>query len=126
MVVPLVKLAAGVNVAVRVVPLPEMVPKEPFAKETSSLVKLLPGSSVNEKVMAAVSSALSLVLSLVIEMLGTIVSTCSVVTPLATLFRFVLSLTKASALTLMLAVPAARAGLGVKLALNTVSLTLVS
>ncbi len=60
---PLAKLAVGVKTAVRVKPVPLMAPRVPPVTAMSPTepfhAKLLPGSSVNVKVMLAVSPALS-------------------------------------------------------------------
>ncbi len=60
---PLARLAVGVKTAVRVRPVPLMVPKVPpvtiRSPELPSHAKLVPGFSENVKVMLAVSPALS-------------------------------------------------------------------
>ena len=72
-------LAAGVKTAVRVRPVPLMVPKLPPTNTTSPVVpshaKLLPGSSEKVKVMLAVSLEVKLDLSDVMATLGAVVST---------------------------------------------------
>jgi hypothetical protein len=71
---PLAKLAVGVNTAVRVRPVPLMVPKLPPVTTTSPALpfqaKLLPGSSVNVKVMVAVSPSLKALVLLLINTEG--------------------------------------------------------
>ena len=61
--VPLVRLAVGVNTAVRVRSVPLMTPNTPpvttRSPELPSQAKLVPGSSENVKVMLAVSPAFS-------------------------------------------------------------------
>ena len=77
--VPLPWLAAGVNTAVRVRPVPLMAPKLPPAMTTSPVVpshaKLVPGSSEKVKVMVAVSLVFRLDLLDVMATLGAVVST---------------------------------------------------
>ncbi len=77
--VPLPELAAGVNIAVRVRPVPLMAPKLPPAMTRSPVVpsqaKLVPGSSENVKVMVAVSLEVKLDLSDAMTTLGAVVST---------------------------------------------------
>ena len=77
--VPLPWLAAGVNTAVRVRPVPLMAPKLPPAMTTSPVVpshaKLVPGSSENVKVTEAVSVEFKLDLSEAMTTLGAVVST---------------------------------------------------
>ena len=57
--VPLVKLAVGVNTAVRTRPVVLSVPRVPPDTTTSLEVKLLKGSSLKVKVMLAVPPALT-------------------------------------------------------------------
>ena len=75
---PLPRLACGVNVAVRVRPLPEIAPSVPLVTTTSPLVpfhvKVLPGSSLKVKVIVAVSPAFSALLLLVMAIVGAMVS----------------------------------------------------
>ena len=75
---PLDRLVGGVNVAVRVRPLPEIAPRVPPLTDTSPLVpfhvKVLPGSSLNVKVIVAVSPAFSALLLLVMASVGFTVS----------------------------------------------------
>ena len=75
---PLAKLGVGVKTAVRVRPVPLMALRVPPETNRSSVVpfhvKLEPGSSVNVKVMAAVSPALSVDTSEVIVTVGANVS----------------------------------------------------
>ena len=70
--------AAGVKVAVRVRPLPEIALRLPPLTVTSpdvpSQVNVAPGSSLNVKVMVAVSPALRLATLLVIATVGAVVS----------------------------------------------------
>ena len=77
--VPLPWLATGVNTAVRVRAVPLMAPKLPPTSTTSPEVpfhaKLVPGSSENVKVMAAVSVEFKVDLSEVMATLGAVVST---------------------------------------------------
>ena len=72
------KLAVGVKTAVRVIPVPLIAPKVPPVVSTSptlpSQAKLLPGSSVKVKVMAAVSPDLKSETSEGIDTLGARVS----------------------------------------------------
>ena len=76
--VPLVRLAVGVNTAVRVRPVPLMAPKEPPATtrspELPSQAKLVPGFSEKVNVMLAVSPALSAATLLAILTVGNRVS----------------------------------------------------
>ena len=73
------KLFEGVNTALRVTPVPLMALKLPLVKCTSpvvpSHVKVLPGSSLNVKVMLAVSPILSWLTSDVMANVGAVVST---------------------------------------------------
>ena len=75
---PEARLAVGVKVAVRVRPLPLISLSVPPVTTTSPSepfqAKLMPGSSLNEKVMVAVSSDLSASLLLVMERVGARVS----------------------------------------------------
>ena len=75
---PLARFAVGVNVAVRVRPLPEIALSVPLVTTTSPLVpfhaKVLPGSSLKVKVIVAVSPAFSALLSLVMLSVGNFVS----------------------------------------------------
>lgn len=77
--VPETTLAVGVNVAVRVKPVPLILPRVPPLTTTSPALdaqtKLLPGSSLNVKVMAAVSPDFKVVTSEVMLTLGAVVST---------------------------------------------------
>ena len=73
--VPEARPGVGVKVAVRVRPLPLIVPSVPPVKLTSLLTKLDPGSSLKLKVMVAVWPALSAALLLVIASVGASVST---------------------------------------------------
>ena len=77
--VPDTTLAVGVNVAVRVKPVPLMLLKVPPLSTTSPALeahtKLLPGSSLNVKVMAAVSPDFKVATSEVMLTLGAVVST---------------------------------------------------
>ena len=77
--VPDTTLAVGVKVAVRVNPLPLMLPSMPPLTTTSPALeaqtKLLPGSSLNVKVMAAVSPAFKVATSDVMLTAGPVVST---------------------------------------------------
>ena len=72
-------LAVGVNVAVRVKPVPLMLLKVPPLTTTSPALdaqtKLLPGSSLKVKVMIAFSPSFKLVRSEVMLTLGAVVST---------------------------------------------------
>ena len=76
--VPLAKLAVGVNIAVRVRPVPLMALSEPPVASTSPTVpfqaKLLPGSSENEKVIVAVSPIFKALVLLLISTEGAKVS----------------------------------------------------
>ena len=76
---PLARPAVGVKVAVRVNPVPLIAPKLPLLTTTSPNTKLLPGSSLKVKVIAAVSPAFSVDLSLVIVKLGGVVSVTTIV-----------------------------------------------
>ena len=75
---PLLKFGVGVKAAVRVRPVPLMAPNVPPVTAKSPAVpfqaKLAPGSSVNVKVMAAVSPDFKLETSEVIVTLGASVS----------------------------------------------------
>src|SRR5512133_104733 len=73
--VPPLVFAVGVKVAVRVKPLPLIVPSVPPVVTTSASVKVAPGSSLKVKVIAAVSPILSVDTSLVIASVGAVVST---------------------------------------------------
>ena len=77
--VPDTTFAVGVNVAVRVKPVPLMLPKVPPLTSTSpeldAHTKLLPGSSLNVKVMAAVSPVFKALTSEVMLTVGAVVST---------------------------------------------------
>ena len=77
--VPETTLAVGVKVAVRVKPVPLILPKVPPLTSTSPALdahtKLLPGSSLNVKVMAAVSPAFKALISEVMLTVGAVVST---------------------------------------------------
>ena len=77
--VPETTLAVGVKVAVRVKPVPLMLLKVPPLSTTSPALeahtKLLPGSSLNVKVMAAVSPDFKVAKSEVMLTLGAVVST---------------------------------------------------
>ena len=77
--VPETTLAVGVKVAVRVKPVPLMLLKVPPLSTTSPALeahtKLLPGSSLNVKVMAAVSPDFKVATSEVMLTLGAVVST---------------------------------------------------
>ena len=64
--------------AVRVAPVPKIAPSVPPDTEMSEAVKLAPGSSLNAKVMVAVSPAFSALLSLEIARVGARVSMASV------------------------------------------------
>ena len=76
--VPLAKLAVGVKTAVRVRPVPLMAPSVPPVTVMSPAepfhAKLLPGSSVNVKMMLAVSPALRVLTLEVIAKVGVSVS----------------------------------------------------
>lgn len=76
--VPAATLLVGVNVAVRVKPVPLMLPKVPPVTSTSPALdvhtKLLPGSSLNAKVMAAVSPDFNALTSEVMLTVGAVVS----------------------------------------------------
>ena len=76
---PLLKLAVGVKMAVRVSPVPLMALKVPLLSVISptlpSHTKLLPGSSENVKVILAVCPTNNWVLLLVIATVGAVVST---------------------------------------------------
>ena len=72
--VPEARLAVGVKVAPRVRPLPLMAPRVPPVVVTSPAAKLLPGSSLKVKVMAALWPALTAATSLVIASVGASVS----------------------------------------------------
>ncbi|CAB5707178.1 Uncharacterised protein [Comamonas aquatica] len=106
--VPPFVLAAGVKVAVRVVPVPEMALKVPPVTTTSpvvpSQVKVLPGSSLNVKVMVAVSPILSVDTLLVIPNVGAVVSMVTSKPADASLTLPAVSV----AVTLMLYVPSAK------------------
>ena len=71
---PLARFPVGVNVAVRISPLPEIGPMVPPLTTTSPLVpshvKVLPGSSLKMKVIVAVSPAFSALLSLTMLSVG--------------------------------------------------------
>ena len=75
---PLAKLAVGVNVAVRVSPVPLIAPRVPPEMFRSPLVpfqaKLVPGSSEKVKVIVAVSPTFSTVMFEVIATVGASVS----------------------------------------------------
>ena len=75
---PLDKLAVGVNVPVRVRPVPLMAPKVPPEIVKSPAVpfqaKLVPGSSENVNVMVAVSPTFNVATFEVIETVGATVS----------------------------------------------------
>ena len=77
--VPESTFSVGVKVAVRVSPVPLMLLKVPPLKTTSPMLdaqtKLLPGSSLKVKVMAAVSPAFKVATSDTMLTLGDIVST---------------------------------------------------
>ena len=77
--VPDTTLAVGVNVAVRVKPVPLMLPSVPPLTTTSpeldAQTKLLPGSSLRVKVMLAVSPDFKVATSEVMLTLGSVVST---------------------------------------------------
>ena len=77
--VPLPWLLAGVNTAVRTMPVPLMAPKLPPAITTSpvepSHAKLVPGSSEKVKVMVATSLEFRLDLLDAMTTLGAVVST---------------------------------------------------
>ena len=77
--VPDTTFAVGVKVAVRVKPVPLMFPKVPPLTSTSPALeaqtKLLPGSSLNVKVMAAVSPVVKVLTSEVMLTVGAVVST---------------------------------------------------
>ena len=77
--VPETTLAVGVKVAVRVKPVPLMLLKVPPLSTTSPALeahtKLLPGSSLNVKAMAAVSPDFKVAKSEVMLTLGAVVST---------------------------------------------------
>ena len=64
----------GVKVALRVSPAPLMVPSVPPLVVTSPAAKLVPGSSLKVKVMAALSPALTALTLLVIASVGASVS----------------------------------------------------
>ena len=74
LVLPLVRLAEGVKNAVRVRPVPLMVPRLPLLTTTSLLVNVVPGSSLKVKVMVAVWPTPTFDLLLVIVRLGARVS----------------------------------------------------
>ena len=80
--VPPLVLAVGVKVAVRVRPLPEIAPSAPPVTTTSPLVpfqvNVEPGSSLNVKVIVAVSPILSALTLLVMAKVGARVSNVSV------------------------------------------------
>ena len=71
---PLSMLAAGVNTATRIKPLPDSALSVPPLTTTSSSVKLVPGSSLKLKVMVAVSPAFSCATLLVMARVGATVS----------------------------------------------------
>ena len=75
---PLARLAVGVNVAVRVSPVPLIAPNVPLETTTSPAVPFqineLPGSSLKVNVTEAVSPAFNELLSLVISKVGGTVS----------------------------------------------------
>ncbi len=66
--------AAGVKVAVRTLPLPDSAPSVPPVTTMSSALKLVPGSSLNVKVMVAVSPIFSDVTLLLMASVGAVVS----------------------------------------------------
>ena len=77
--VPETTLTLGVKVAVRVKPVPLILPSMPPLTTTSPALdaqtKLLPGSSLKVKVMLAVSPAFKVATSEVMLTLGAVVST---------------------------------------------------
>ena len=72
--VPPLVAAAGVNVAVRVRPVPLRGPRVPPETVTSPKVNVAPGSSLKAKVMSAVSPILSVDTLLLIPNVGAVVS----------------------------------------------------
>ena len=75
---PVARLAVGVNVAVRVTPLPLKAPSVPPEVIISVPTKLVPGSSLNVKVIVAVSPAFRALALLVIATVGASVSMVTV------------------------------------------------
>ena len=77
-VAAVVLLAVGVKFAVRVKPAPVSPLSVPPVTTTSLRVKLVPGSSLNVKVIGAVPSALAMVAVVLIATVGRMVSTATV------------------------------------------------
>ncbi len=69
--------AVGVKVAVRTVPLPDSAPSVPPETTMSAAVNVVPGSSLNVKVMAAVSPIFRAVTLLLMATVGALVSNTS-------------------------------------------------
>ena len=120
---PAARFAVGVKVAVRVEPVPLSEPRLPPVVTMSSESKLLPGSSLKLKVMAAVPLALTAVLLLVMVSVGAKVSILMVgVWPATPALPAASAYSPAA--TVMPAVPVARLGVGVKTAVRLRSVPL--
>ena len=102
--VPPLVAAAGVNVAVRVRPVPLRGPRVPPETVTSPKVNVAPGSSLKAKVMSAVSPILSVDTLLLIPNVGAVVSMVTGKPADAALTLPAISV----AVTLMLCVPSAK------------------